>query len=375
VTELDDADVGGASDQRRPCGREHVIELMNDGYVIVPAFAEPHAHLDKAFLAERVPNPTGDLLGAIVAINAARGEITVADTIERAERAARLMVSNGCTAIRTHADLTDGNGLTSVEALIEVRERLRDLVTIQIVALPGRPSIGPLGANVRALLAEAIAMGIDLIGGAPHLEEDAHAANEQMLSIALEAGLGLDLHTDETLDEGVCGLADLAERVLATGFPHSVTASHCVSLGVLPEARQREVAELVARAGIHVVALPQTNLFLQGRGLPSSVPRGLTAVRVLREAGVHVAAGADNLQDMFNPMGRGDPLETASLMVTVGHLLPEDAMATVTTESRHVLGLPTDGDIDLVAIKAGSIREAIAFGPSQRVVIRAAAAV
>ena len=367
------ADVGAVLDQRRPGGREQLLASL-EGYIVVPAFAEPHAHLDKAFLAERVPNPTGDLLGAIVAITAARGQITVADTIERAERAARLMAANGCTAIRTHADVTDGNGLTSVEALIEVRRRLRDLVTIQIVAMPGRPSLGPLGANVRALLAEAIAMGVDLIGGAPHLEEDAHAANEQMLGIAADAGLGLDLHTDETLDEGVCGLADLAERVLATGFPHSVTASHCVSLGVLPEARQREVAERVALAGIHVVALPQTNLFLQGRGVPSSVPRGLTAVRALREAGVHVAAGADNLQDMFNPMGRGDPLETASLMVTVGHLLPEDAMATVTTESRHVLGLPTEGDIDLVAIKAGSIREAIAFGPPQRVLIRAASA-
>jgi cytosine deaminase len=282
------------------------------------------------------------------------------------------MAANGVTAIRTHVDVSDGNGLTSVEALIDVRERLRELVDIQIVALTGRPSLGEPGANVRALLAEAIAMGVDLVGGAPHLEEDVHASNEQMLAIAAAAGIGLDLHTDETLDAGICGLDDLAGRVLASGFPYPVTASHCVSLGVLPEARQREVAERVAAAGIHVVALPQTNLFLQGRGVPSSVPRGLTAVRVLRAAGVHVAAGADNLQDPFNPVGRGDPLETAGLMITVGHLLPDEAMATVTTEARHVLGLPTTGKIDRVAIKAGSIREAIAFAPSQRVVIRAA---
>jgi cytosine deaminase len=85
-----------------------------------------------------------------------------------------------------------------------------------------------------------------------------------------------------------------------------------------------------------------------------------------------VAAGADNLQDPFNPVGRGDALETAGLMITVGHLLPEEAMATVTTEARHVLGLPTTGEIDRVAIKAGSIREAIAFAPPHRVVIRAA---
>ena len=46
-----------------------------------------------------------------------------------------------------------------------------------------------------------------------------------------------------------------------------------------PEARQREVAELVAAAGISVVALPQTNLFLQGREPAGiAIPRGLTAV-------------------------------------------------------------------------------------------------
>ncbi|HVE19546.1 MAG TPA: hypothetical protein VNB52_10685 [Ilumatobacteraceae bacterium] len=61
--------------------------LADDGYILLPAFAEPHAHLDKAFLAESVENPTGDLLGAIMAMEAARGSITLADTIERAERA------------------------------------------------------------------------------------------------------------------------------------------------------------------------------------------------------------------------------------------------------------------------------------------------
>jgi len=98
------------------------------------------------------------------------------------------------------------------------------------------------------------------------------------------------------------------------GFAHSATASHCVSLGMQDAPRQREIAELVAGAGIGVVALPHTNLYLQGRG-SAPMPRGLTAVAALRDAGVNVAAGADNLQDPFNPMGRGCPFETASLMV------------------------------------------------------------
>jgi cytosine deaminase len=342
--------------------------LAADGYLVLPAFAEPHAHLDKALLAERVPNPRGDLMGAILAMRDARPSITVADTVARAERAARLMVANGTTAIRTHADTTPENGLTSVEALIEVRERLRDIVDIQVVALTGFPSIGVAGDRARGLLRDAIAMGVDVVGGCPHLELDPAECNDLLLTIAAEAGLPVDLHTDETLDASICGLADLAERVLASGFPHAVTASHCVSLGVQPEARQRAVADRVAAAGIHVVALPQTNLFLQGRQQRTSTPRGITAVRALMDAGVHVAAGADNLQDPFNPVGRGDALETASLMISAAHLLPDEALAAVSTHARCVLGIPGDGD--LVALPAASVREAIAFGPSPRVVVR-----
>ena len=86
--------------------------------------------------------------------------------------------------------------------------------------------------------------------------------------MAAEAGLPVDLHTDETLNPAMLALEDLAERVIATGFEHGVAASHCVTLALQPERRQQEVAEKVAAAGISVIALPHTNLFLQGRDSP-----------------------------------------------------------------------------------------------------------
>jgi cytosine deaminase len=301
-------------------------------------------------------------------MEANRHLVTLDDTVERAERAARLLLANGTTAIRTHADMTMENGLKSVEALITVRERLRGEVDIQVAVLCGWPSTGVRGADHRALLREAIAMGIDLVGGCPHLEDDAHEANDNFLTIAAEAGLPVDLHTDETLDPTMLALDDLARRVVATGFPYRVTASHCCSLGMQPVDVQRAVAERVAEAGIGVVVLPHTNLYLQGRDHQAAMPRGLTAVKALRDAGVVVAAGADNLQDPFNPVGRGDPLETASLMMMAAHLLPGEALASVSTDARAVMGLgPSD---DLVHVRAATVREAIAFGPPGRTVQR-----
>ena len=345
------------------------------GGLVLAAMAEAHAHLDKAFLAETVPNPTGDLMGAIVNIEAARDRITEADTEVRAERAARLIAANGATAIRTHADLTDANGFTSINALLRVRDRLADLVRIEVFALCGWPSIGAAGANHRALLREAIALGIDGVGGCPHLEDDPAAANDNFLTMAAEAGLPIDLHTDETLDPTRFALEDLADRVLRAGFPHRVAASHCVSLVMQPEAVQQRVAVKLAAAGISVIALPSSNLFLQGRDHPVGTPRALTAINALRAAGVNVAAGADNLQDPFNPVGRGDCLETAALMIMAGHVLPSDSYAMVSNAVRSIMGRPaagtTVGDIaDLVILPVATIREAIAFAPAGRIVIR-----
>lgn len=341
------------------------------GFVLSPAAVEPHAHLDKAFLADVVTNETGDLMGAIDAMRAARDRLNVEDTIERAERAARLMAANGFSVVRTHADTTLDQGLANVQALVALRDRVRDVIDVEIVALCGWPVVGSAGAAQRALLLDALAAGADLVGGCPHLEDDraTRAATETLLAIAAEHGVGVDLHTDETLDPDVLDLVHLADLVTATGFAPRVTASHCVSLAMQPEARQREVAEAVAAAGISVVALPVTNLYLQGRDHQQAMPRAVTAVRALRAAGVNVAAGADNLQDPFNPFGRGCPLETAALTTLTTHVSPIESWAMVTDAGRVALGQAPFGvqpgvPADLVAVRADSIRQAIAMAPT-----------
>ena len=352
------------------------ITIDLTGHLLLPAAVEPHAHLDKAFLAERVENRTGDLMGAIDAMISLSGRITFDDIVERAERAARLMAANGYTTVRTHADTVDHNGLRNVEALVDVRRRVADVIDVEIVALTGTPVVGPAGATHRALLRDALAAGADLVGGCPHLEGDhaIEAATDVFFEIAAEAGVGVDLHTDETLDPAVMGLEYLAHQVLA-GFPHRVTASHCVSLGQRDATEQQRIAELVAAAGIGVVTLPHTNLWLGGRN-QQPVPRGLTAIDALRAAGVTVAAGADNLQDPFNPLGRACPFETASLMVLAAHDLPHVAWASVSVDARLVLGLAMGGIVvgapaDLLAVPGDSLRGALAEGPGGRRVLRA----
>ncbi|MBO1803916.1 amidohydrolase family protein [Leucobacter ruminantium] len=348
-------------------------QLDLDGYVLLPAPAEPHAHLDKALLGARVRNESEDLDGAITAIIAAYGSMDAVDTERRAREAIRQAVAHGYTAVRTHIDCREGIGARSVKVLVELREQLRGVIDLQVVALAG-PVAGTEGAVSRALLDESLRAGADLVGGVPTLESDSEGSLRELLAIAAGSGVGLDLHVDETLDPGARVLRLLAERVIETGFSGGVTASHCVSLSEQPLPDIRETAARVAEAGIGVVALPQTNLYLQGRGPEASVPRGITAISLLDEAGVVVAGGGDNWRDPFNPMGRIDPMETASLLVAAGHRRVADAYARVSTSARSVMGLEpvaveAGSEASLLAIRAENLEEAVGRASEDRVVI------
>jgi cytosine deaminase len=342
-------------------------------HVLLPALVEPHAHLDKALTADGVVNPTGDLAGAIEAWLRHRESEPGEAIVVRARAAALRYVAHGTTAIRTHADVGAGIGLRAVEAVLAVRRDLAELVDIQVVVGVGLPIEGPAGAENRALARAALDAGADLVGGAPWLSDDPARALDALLDLASANGRGLDLHLDETLDPRVRTLDLLAER--AAGFTHPITASHVVSLGAQPPAVRAATIERVARAGIAVVANPITNLYLQGRGAAAPVPRGLTALRELLDAGVLLAGGGDNVRDPFNPVGRADPLETASLLVTAGHLTLDEALAAVTTSARRLLersGMPTGdpAEPDLVAIRASSVGDAIAGAAPARVAFR-----
>lgn len=346
-----------------PLAGEEVHDL--DGWLLLPAPAEPHAHLDKALTADLVDNPTGDLLGAIAGWDAACTAFTAEHIAARAKDAALRLLASGCTAIRSHVNVGPSTGLCAAEALVGVREELRGLVDLQLVALMATPT-DPV------LLGDALDVGLDVVGGCPHLDPDPLRCLDVTVSAAADRGLALDLHMDETLEGDVLWVRDLARAVADSGIA-SVTASHCVSLGMQDVATQEKVAGELAEAGVAVVTLPQTNLFLQARAMATAPPRGLTALGSLLAAGVTVAGGADNLQDPFITVGRADPLETAALLVMAGHLRPNVAYDLVTAGARAVMGLPAvdvapGAPAELLAVRSSSVRTAIADAPADRMV-------
>ena len=353
-------------------GADEVVDL--DGHILTTSFVEPHAHLDKAFLADRITNSTGDLVGAIHGLHAVRHILTRTDTTQRAIRAAELMSRNGVTSIRTHADTVLDSGTQNIEALNDAKQACAGFMEIQVAMLLEWPLSGVGSRERHALANDAIAVGIDVVGGCPHLDDDPKAAIDYLLELAVNNDLPLDLHADENLRPDSCDLEYVADLMISNNVRHRVNASHCVSLSARSEHDMRRIAEKVAEAGISVTALPQTNLFLQARGQFTLPPRAITPLSILRQAGVTVAGGADNLQDPFNSMGRGDPLEIASLLVTASHVSPTEALSMVSTDAERVVhgtssSVEVGAKANLVALRAATVRESIAMGPPDRVVV------
>lgn len=342
------------------------------GHVLVPSFAEVHAHLDKALLTGTELAP-GDLRSAIEAFKGGLySRMGFCEVRDRALSALRIAIARGVTHIRTHVDCCLDDDLGALRALVQLRAELRDVVNIQVVALV-TPPLGGFEASRQRLL-RVLKEGPDGIGGCPSLEDDPASALDLILSVAMEAGAMVDLHVDESLDSGQNVLEMLAHAVIQRRFPHRVTASHCVSLGQRPDGARRDIIGRVVDAGIGVVTLPQTNLLLQGRSLRSGVPRGLAPVRDLLEAGAIVAAGSDNWRDPFNPLSRIDPLETVSLLVSAGHVTPWEALSMVANRARTLLGHPpvqveVGAEASFVALRGASLAEALADASEQRLVI------
>ncbi|MFF5917957.1 amidohydrolase family protein [Streptomyces flavochromogenes] len=295
------------------------------GYLLLPAAAEPHAHSDTALSADS-PGP----------VSYAPEEVQ-----RRATEAALLQLGHGATAQRAHVRIGDVHGLGPLEAVLQARRSLRGLVDLTAVAVP-RLLTGVAGADGLAMLRDAVKMGAGVAGGCPDLDPDPAGYVEAVLEVAAEHGVPVDLHTD---GEDPARLARLA--AMAGGLRPGVTIGPCAGLGRLPSDAARRAADGLAAAGVTVVCLPQG-------GCGGTELRGAAPVRLLRAAGVRLAAGSGAMRDVANPVGRGDPLEAAYLLASLGGLPAEEAYAAVSAEARAAMGLPE------VRVEAGFPAELLA---------------
>ena len=356
-------------------------EIDADGRLCVPGFVEPHIHLDKVLLADSIPiNESGTLDEAIEILGERKRSYSPEDISSRAGRIVGSALANGVTRIRTHVDIDTRSGLTAFDALCGLRDKLGRTVEIQIVAFPQNGIVGDPG--VEELLREAMERGADVIGGMPFNEgspADSRTHIDIAFAIADDFGTDVDMHVDETDDPNARTLEMLCDATISNGYEGRVTAGHTCALAAYPDDYASTVIEKVAKARLHMITNPATNLMLQGREDPHPKRRGITRVKELLAAGVNVAFGQDNLRDMFYPFGHDDPLELAFLLAHAAHMSQpddiENLFAMTHARAAQVIGASDHGFEpgcvgDLVILDARSPLEAIVQRSAARTVIR-----
>ena len=282
------------------------------GSLLSAPYVEPHIHLDSALTAgEPRWNQSGTLWEGIACWSERKATLSRQDVIDRAEEILRWQVANGVLFVRSHVDVTDPT-LEALEALLEVRDRLREVVELQLVAFPQEGICSFAGGA--ELLAEAARRGAEVVGAIPHFEdtrEDGVRSLEIAVEVALRHGLMVDVHCDEIDDEQSRFVEVLAAQALRSGLGERVTASHTTAMGSYNPAYAYKLQRILRRSGISLVSNPLVNLHLGGRfdGYPKR--RGLTQVKELLGAGVNVAFGHDDIMDPWYPLGTGNPLQVA----------------------------------------------------------------
>ncbi|MDQ1617637.1 MAG: cytosine/creatinine deaminase [Actinomycetota bacterium] len=320
------------------------LEIDAAGGLVRPPFVEPHIHLDATLTAgEPRWNASGTLWEGIAVWSERKPSVTREDVLARAEQVLRWQAAQGVLFVRSHCDVTDPE-LTALDALLELRERVRDVVTLQVVAFPQEGIVSfPRGAE---LLEEAIRRGADVVGAIPHFEdtrEDGVRSLEIAVDIAQRHGCGIDAHCDEIDDEQSRFVEVLATLAMRTGLGERVTASHTTAMGSYNGAYAYKLQRLLMRSQINLVSNPMVNLALQGRFDDYPKRRGLTRVKEMLAAGVNVAFGSDDVMDPWFPLGTGSPMQLAHSGVLAAQMTGQEEIAEtfemVSTRAARVLGL------------------------------------
>lgn len=344
--------------------------IKANGSVLLPGLIESHIHLDKAFLLEKMEKDATSLNEAIQFTAELKKGFTAEDMKERSIKALERSISYGVTHMRCHVEVDPIVKLKGMEVLLELKEKYRDRIDIQIVTFPQEGIFKEQGTA--DLMRESLRMGADIVGGIPYNDRDPLEHLDFVFNLASEFGKPIDFHVDFSDDPNQLAILDIAKRTLAYHMEGQVVVGHLTSLGSVDYEKARRIVAEIAKANIHVISLPATDLYLNGRGDQERVRRGLTPVKLLLEEGVNVIFGTNNIRNPFTPFGTGDPLDIALFLAHVAQLgTAKDAellLEMATSRAGKALGLPSYGievgkDADLVLFDAKEVRDVLLDSP------------
>jgi cytosine deaminase len=302
-----------------------------DGRLVTPPLVEPHTHLDETLLAGNPYwNESNTLEEGWRTSAKIRADMDIESYKRRATTLLQWFLANGITRVRSHVN-TGPEGLEAVDALLELQEEYADLIDLQLVAFPSA-SLYDGDETKLDRFEESLEMGLDIVGGIPHIENTREKGAQHVQTIvdfAEKYNKPLDPHIDETDDPQSRFTEILASETLERGIGDRTTASHVTAMHSYSNAYADKLIRMIADSGMSVITNPLSNAVLQGRYDDYPRRRGHTRIDELHDAGVTVGIGQDDAVDLFHPYGDGDPLKTVFVLIHYAHMNGHEDVSTL----------------------------------------------
>ncbi len=337
------------------------------GLLVCAGLVETHIHLDKSRIIDRVEPEPGRSPRSMERVAAVKHSFTVEDVYRRAAQTLEACIAHGTTRMRTHVELDAGVEMRSFEALEQLRRDYAWAIDIELCVFPQES----LTNNPRSdqLLREALKRGARVVGAAPNYDPDKRAHVQRIFDLAREYDVDIDMHLDSgnsPEDMDIWQVCDLTEQYRLGG---RVAVGHGCKYATMPVLDQRGLAQRMADAGVALTVLPATDLFMQGRDLDYSVPRGLADVNLMCDCGVNCSISTNNVLNPFTPMGDCSLIRMANMQANVCQISRSehmrDCFAMLTDRSARLMNLTDYGieignPADIVVIDAASPEQAVA---------------
>jgi cytosine deaminase len=342
------------------------IVTEGDNRLMLPALVEAHCHFDKTLWGQPWrPNSAGPTLRHYIDNER---QILRGLNVSIADRAGPLIeqcIARGSLHFRCHIDVDPEFGVAHVEAMLALREKYRDIITMDFVAFPQTGML--IRPGTLAVMEEALKMGVENVGGLDPagIDNDPVGHLAAIFDLAEKYDRGIDIHLHDKGTLGLWQIERIADLTRDRRRHGKVVISHAYCLGEAGEQRLGKIAARLVEAGISIMTTA-----------PADCPA--PPVADLVAAGVNVCMGSDGIRDAWSPFGTGDMLERALFLCLRFDFAKDDEIAMafecVTAGGARALRqvppvIEAGAPADLILLPAENIGDAIARRPATRTVI------
>ncbi|HWB38739.1 MAG TPA: amidohydrolase family protein [Candidatus Saccharimonadales bacterium] len=295
-----------------------------------------HAHIDRAFILneENFKLTDGTLQEKWDYPDKYKAAASVDDIYANMVRAVEGFLAQGGQAIGAYIDVDPVIQDKAIKAGQRLQENYGDKLDIKFINQVVKGVLDPEARKWFEIGAEFV----DFIGGLP--EKDAGHEAEH-LDILFEAakkngGKPLHIHVDQFNSPDQRDTELLLQKTIEHNYQGKVVAIHSISVGAQPKAYRQELYKKLKEAGIIFVACPTAwmdNSWVAGQpgDVIGPIHNSVTPVKEMIPAGLTVAIGSDDIQDIYKPFTDGDMWMELRFLLEAQRFYDLDALADIAT--------------------------------------------